>query len=170
MRSTAAPVRIRDDLQPGDAGEIVRMHAIHYAAEHGLDRTFEAHVARGLADALERGWPGDGEGVWIADERGRMRGVVALTREGPAIGRVRWFLVDPALRGHGVGRRLLSELLARARAAGYERLELDTFGALEAAAHLYRDAGFRVVEERKMRLWGHTIVLQRYELAGVSSA
>jgi GNAT superfamily N-acetyltransferase len=163
---TAETVRIRTDLRAGDAGEIVRLHGVHYAAEYGLDRTFEAHLARGLADALERGWPGPGEGVWIAEHGGgHIGGVLALTREDATLGRVRWFLLDPALRGRGVGRRLLQALLETAGKAGYERLELATFSALKAAAHLYVDAGFRCVESRRTQLWGRTIVLQRYELA-----
>lgn len=163
---TAETVRIRTDLRAGDAGEIVRLQGVHYAAEYGLDRTFEAHIARGLAEALERGWPGPGEGVWIAEHGdGRMGGLVALTREDATHGRVRWFLLDPALRGRGVGRRLLQALLKAAEEAGYERLELETFSALEAAAHLYRDAGFHCVEEQRTQRWGRTIVLQRYELA-----
>jgi ribosomal protein S18 acetylase RimI-like enzyme len=64
-----------------------------------------------------------------------------------------------------VGRRLLHTLLETAAKAGYERLELETFSALEAAAHLYIDAGFRCVESQRTERWGRTIVLQRYELA-----
>ena len=165
-------VRIRTDLRAGDIGEIMRLHGVHYAAEHGLDRTFEAGLARGLAEALERGWPGEGEGVWLVDDpAGRLAGVIVLTRESDSLGRVRWFLLDPALRGRGIGRRLLRALLDTAEEAGYERLELVTFSALESAAHLYRDAGFRCVDERRTELWGRLLVLQRYELEmrGVSS-
>jgi ribosomal protein S18 acetylase RimI-like enzyme len=163
MTSSAA-LRIRAELRPGDAGEMIRLQGVHYAAEHGLDRSFEAHVAAGLAEALARGWPEAGEGVWLAEQGGRVAGALALVRESATTGRVRWFIVDPALRGRGVGRRLLEELLELARTARYERLVLETFGALEAAAHLYRDAGFRCVRERHVERWGRTILLQDYEL------
>jgi len=68
------------------------------------------------------------------------------------------------LRGRGLGRALLAELLSEARAAGIGRLELDTFSALKAAARLYREAGFRVISERETDMWGPPIVLQRYTL------
>jgi GNAT superfamily N-acetyltransferase len=55
------------------------------------------------------------------------------------------FVLRPEYRDAGVGRRLLEALLARARDAGYERIELDTFSELRAAARLYGDAGFRCV-------------------------
>jgi hypothetical protein len=41
---------------------------------------------------------------------------------------------------------------------------LETFSALRTAAHLYRDAGFRVVWEREIDIWGPPIVYQHYEL------
>jgi hypothetical protein len=56
------------------------------------------------------------------------------------------------------------DLLAEARAAGMNELELDTFSALKAAARLYREAGFRVTCERETDIWGPSIVLQRYSL------
>jgi N-acetylglutamate synthase-like GNAT family acetyltransferase len=72
---------------------------------------------------------------------------------------------DPSVRGRGLGRRLLAELLERARELGYERLRLETFSLLRAAAHLYRSVGFEVVDEDTGPRWGHgEITLQHYEL------
>jgi hypothetical protein len=36
--------------------------------------------------------------------------------------------------------------------------------ALTVAAHLYRSAGFRKVEERPGRMWGAEVVEEKYEL------
>jgi hypothetical protein len=35
---------------------------------------------------------------------------------------------------------------------------------LAAAAHLYRSAGFRQVEQRPGRLWGVDVIEEKYEL------
>ncbi len=56
------------------------------------------------------------------------------------------------------------ELAAEQHRAGHEKLELETFSALRAAAHLYLAAGFRVASERETDMWGPAIVFQRYEL------
>jgi ribosomal protein S18 acetylase RimI-like enzyme len=50
--------------------------------------------------------------------------------------------VDPAAQGRGVGRALVSALLADARAAGVEVLTLDARGDNANALHLYRTLGF----------------------------
>jgi ribosomal protein S18 acetylase RimI-like enzyme len=77
---------------------------------------------------------------------------------------VRWFVFARELRGSGLGRQLLAELLVEARAAGMQRLELETFSELRAAAHLYRDVGFEVIASRDRDDWGSTISYQHYRL------
>ena len=129
--------RIRGELRPGDLGEVTRLHGRLYAAEYELDATFEAYVARAVAECVEAGWPRrGGEGLWVAENGGgHVVGHVALTREAPGEARLRWFLLMPEARGQGVGRRLLDELLRVADDAGYQRITLTTFSELEAAAH-----------------------------------
>jgi GNAT superfamily N-acetyltransferase len=155
-------VSIRRDLRPGDLGEVSALHGTVYAAEHGLDRRFEAGVARTLAEAVARGWPDRG-GFWAVEHRGRFAGSLALTEEDDGAGKVRWFLLAPELRGAGLGRGMLEELLAEADRAGLHPLRLETFSALEAAGHLYRSAGFEVVDSSRFSGWGRPIVLQHYE-------
>lgn len=80
------------------------------------------------------------------------------------VAQLRWFLVHPAARGQGLGRRLIAEALAFCRAAGYHRVILWTVRGLEAAAHLYRAAGFTRVEAETHERWGEVVTEERYEL------
>jgi N-acetylglutamate synthase-like GNAT family acetyltransferase len=160
-------VEIRRELRPGDLGEIVAFHGRIYAAEYGVDRRFEAFVAAAIAEAGKRGFPGEREDVWIVERDGAMAGCLALAEDpdDPETGVVRWFVFHPSVRGRGLGRRLLGELIERAREVGYERLRLETFSLLRTAAHLYRSFGFEVVDEDTAPRWGHdAITFQHYEL------
>jgi GNAT superfamily N-acetyltransferase len=157
-------VEIRSGLEPGDIGEIVRMHGAVYGAEYGLDATFEASVAMRLGQLADRGWPGPREGLWMAEAGGRPVGTITLCDEGDGLARLGHFLLLPEHRGTGVGRRLLEGLLSFAREAGYERMELYTFSDLEAAGRLYRGVGFERASAEESRMWGRDMVFERYEL------
>lgn len=52
--------------------------------------------------------------------------------------------VEPAARGHGVGRRLLEATIEHARSVGACRVELSTAVTNERARRLYRALGFGV--------------------------
>ena len=155
-------IELRTDLRPGDIGTIVSLHGTVYAREQGFDPTFEAYVAgplSGLAlDASER------ECLWIAERDGAIVGCVAIVDASAGAAQLRWYLVVPEARGRGLGRRLLREAIGFCRATGYASISLWTVSALEAAAHLYREAGFVLAEERPGRRWGQEVVEERYEL------
>src|SRR5919204_3930372 len=161
--SRSEPVTIRRRLREGDSEALVDMHATIYAAEHGLGGTFAADVARELGGAIRRGWPERGGAAWIVERAGEVAGSLALVAADDGTARVRWFLLEPRLRGRGLGRRLLADLVAEADAAGYELVRLDTFSELRAAAHLYRSFGFEVVDAYRDARWGPPLLLQTYE-------
>ena len=102
----------------------------------------------------------------IVEREGKHAGSLAMTDEGDGVACVRFFVLEPELRGEGLGRRLLRELLDAARARGFERVVLETFSELTAAAHLYREHGFQVTGAETGPRWGRAeITYQRYELA-----
>jgi ribosomal protein S18 acetylase RimI-like enzyme len=167
VTATANNVVIRRELRPGDDDAIVELHDRIYRAEYGVDGRMADRIREGIGDATARGWPHDkalGD-VWLVDLDGRLAGSLALVLESPAVGRVHWFVLDPALRGRGLGRRLVGELVVEARAKELKKLRLETFSALTAAAAIYKKIGFNVISEREVDWWGPTIVYQHYELA-----
>jgi GNAT superfamily N-acetyltransferase len=160
------PGVIRRTVRPGDERRIAELHRRVYGPEYGLNDGFVSEVRASVEAAIATGWPDSGGGVWVADAGdGGVLGSLALTDEGGGRGRLRWFVLDPSLRGQGLGRWLLSELLDEARAQGLGQLELETFSGLESAARLYREAGFRLVWERRREDWGPALTYQQYELS-----
>jgi len=161
----AAPT-IRRELRDGDVEAIVALHERLYSREYGMNEDFVAGVADTLTSAIASGWPQAGAGgIWIVERKGEFAGCVGLTDEGDGLGYIRWVLLDPALRGSGLGKRLVGEAVAQASAAGLTQLKLYTFSDLRAAARIYRGLGFRVVSEEPRTSWGPPITFQRYELA-----
>jgi len=54
--------------------------------------------------------------------------------------------VTPEGRGHGVGRRLVAEIVDEARRIGYAAMRLDTVPSMQAARRLYAAFGFEPIE------------------------
>src|SRR3954454_25206292 len=105
------PISIRRELRPGDLGAIIEHHGRTYAREYGVDSSFEAHVAAAVARAALGGFPRETQAIWIVERDGRHAGRVAMTDERDGGACIRFFVLDSGLRGHGLGRRLLEELL-----------------------------------------------------------
>ena len=155
-------VALRTRLRPGDIGAIVRMHCELYAREHGFDHTFEAYVAEPLARFALGASPR--ERIWLAERDGELAGSIAIVAESPDVAQLRWFLVVPAARGEGLGRRLLEEAIAFARAEGYRRIVLWTVSGLAVAARSYAAAGFVRTRLVPARRWGRDVVEELHEL------
>ncbi len=161
-----SPAVIRPLGRPGDLGWVVMAHGQQYAAEFGWDTTFEALVARIVADYAESA-VGDGRGrqaAWIAEAGGRRVGCVFCVAADDDTAQLRILLVDPAARGEGLGGRLVDECVRFARSRGYRRLRLWTNDPLVAARRVYLSRGFRLVEEEPHHSFGVDLVGQVYEL------
>jgi ribosomal protein S18 acetylase RimI-like enzyme len=153
---------LRHDLKPGDVGSMVHLHGTVYAREYGFDSTFEAYVAGPLANFVcahsER------ERLWIAERDARMAGCIAIVAASAHEAQLRWFLVEPSMRGRGLGQRLIDEAVAFSRRQMYDSIFLWTVSALTAAAHLYRRTGFTKVEQKPGRQWGVNVIEEKYVL------
>lgn len=166
MTATArdSQIVIRRTLGDGDAAAIAELHRRLYVREFGMNEEFVARVAAGVREAVAGGWPRSGGAVWLVDSDGALSGSLALTDEGDGLGRLRWFALESRLRGHGLGRGMVAELLSTAREQRFERLELETFSALATAARIYLAAGFRPTWARVRTDWGPPITYQHYGL------
>jgi putative acetyltransferase len=78
----------------------------------------------------------------IVDDRGAVVGCGGLYPVDDEAVELRKMYFRPAVRGHGMGRKLLDDLVAEARRRAFNRIELETASNLEAAIALYQRAGF----------------------------
>jgi DNA-binding MarR family transcriptional regulator/GNAT superfamily N-acetyltransferase len=146
---------------PGDFGWLLQRHGALYAQEYGWDVEFERLVAGIVAEYLDHPDPRR-EATWIADVDGEPVGSVMCVRESDEIARLRVLLVEPRVRGMGVGSRLVDECLRFARRAGYRRIVLWTYDALGDARRLYQRAGFELVREKPEHSYGKDLVGQEW--------
>jgi GNAT superfamily N-acetyltransferase len=150
---------------PGAIGRVVELHGAYYHAHWGFCAFFEAKVAGGLAEFINR-YDDQHDGLWTVTINSRVEGSIAIdgahtAQEGAHL---RWFIISDALRGQGVGNQLINVAIDFCRFKQYPRIYLWTFEGLHAARHLYEQAGFVLVEQHRGSQWGTEVEEQRFEL------
>jgi DNA-binding MarR family transcriptional regulator/GNAT superfamily N-acetyltransferase len=147
--------------QPGDMGWVVQRNAEVYAGEFGWDDSYEALVARIVADYVDNRDP-EAEAAWIAEVDGTPAGCVFCVRENAATARLRLLLVESWARGLGIGARLVDEVLRFARQAGYTEVTLWTNDVLADARRIYQRAGFSLDNESPHHSFGKDLIGQNW--------
>jgi GNAT superfamily N-acetyltransferase len=148
---------------PGDYGWVIQRHGELYYEEYGWDETFEALVARILADYVEQ-HDVKAEAGWIAELNGGPVGCVFCMKRSDEVAQLRLLLVEPFARGQGIGDRLVQECIQFARGAGYRQMMLWTNDVLVDARSIYEKKGFRLVEEEEHHSFGRDLVGQNWWL------
>ncbi|MGH7717087.1 MAG: bifunctional helix-turn-helix transcriptional regulator/GNAT family N-acetyltransferase [Vulcanimicrobiaceae bacterium] len=149
--------------QPGDIGWVVARHGAIYAREFGWNISFEAYVAGVLSKFIDEFNP-DRERFWIAERNRRNVGCVFVFDKGNDVAQLRMLIVDPEARGLGIGHRLVDECVRFARQARYTKMMLWTIDILTAARKIYKEAGFKLVESKKIHQFGHEHADEWWEL------
>lgn len=150
------------EIGTGDLGWVIQRHGALYAASEGFDISFEALVARILADFIGSRQPHDMG--WISTSNGVRLGCVFVVGEDERTARLRLMLVEPFARGKGVGQSLVTTAIKHARDHGFEKMVLWTEQGFDAACRLYARNRFVLTESKQEQMFGRTVVNQTWEL------
>jgi putative acetyltransferase len=130
---TQATIRIENPDQPALRALLTEADAFYgtlYPAEHNHLLDVASLQAPSVA-------------FYVARIDGHVAGFGAVVAQDEGWAEIKRMYVDPARRGQGVGRLILTALEDHARRAGTRRLRLEAGISQPAALSLYRATGFR---------------------------
>jgi len=154
---------IRTTLRPGDIGYVTFMHGLLYQKEYNYDVSCEVYIAQGFCEFYKNYDP-QKDCVWIAEHNNKIVGFLLLMHREDNAAQLRYFILDPAYRGIGLGKKLANLYMDSLKEKGYKTSYLWTTNELFAAAHIYKKMGFVLTEEIDSTAFGKPLKEQRYDL------
>lgn len=148
---TAAAVRI-EEVQPGNRDAHFCLSQYFQELGERFDQGFDPELS--LAPTLDGFSPPGGIFV-LMRLHGEPVGCGGFKQDESGAAYIKRMWISRSARGLGLGRRLLAELEARARAAGYTMVRLETQKSLAEAQQLYRSSGYREVQRFNDEIYAH---------------
>jgi len=156
-------VTVRTTLHPGDIGYVIYRHGKLYSQEYDYGISFEAYVAAGFFEFYKTYDPLQ-DRVWVCEHNQQIVGFLLLMHRENNAAQLRYFYLEPAYRGIGLGKKLMELYMEFLSQKGYASSYLWTTHELDAAAALYKRHGFKLTEERESTSFDKQLREQRYDL------
>jgi DNA-binding MarR family transcriptional regulator/predicted GNAT family N-acyltransferase len=166
LKQSARRFRLRAyEGTPREGEYILQKQLEIYEREYGFTSdAWKTYVAEGVSGMM-KGYSPEKEHIWLLEVDGNLSGCIAIVQPAEQTAQLRFFFVDPALRGLGAGELLIDSALMFCREKRYRSVFLWTCGELKAARHLYGKHGFVLTESHENSEWGIPITEERWELA-----
>lgn len=100
----------------------------------------------------------------IIECNGNPAGSIAIAKVDDKTAQLRFFMLEPEMRGRGYGNQLINMALDFCREKGYEKVFLLTISAQVIARHIYERCGFQKTSSYDKSEWGEGVVEERWDL------
>ena len=156
------PVTIRT-YKAEDIDYVINRHRELYGTEYGFGAEFTDYVGKYVLKFDEH-HDESKENIWIAEVAGRPVGMIAIVKADEKTAQLRWFLIEPDMRGLGLGYKLMNTVVDFCKEKGYKHVFLWTVSILEAARTLYTYFGFELTESKANDSWGRHLIEERWDM------
>jgi GNAT superfamily N-acetyltransferase len=160
--SVASNLTIRP-FKLNDMDFVIAHQLALYEREYGFtSEIWRAYLTDGVRNFVNH-FDSENDCMFILDKNGVPSGCIAITHVDEATAQLRFFFLEPEIRGLGAGRKLIDQAIDFCKERKYGCVFLWTFSTLIAARHLYGSKGFQITETNKNRDWGETVLEERWE-------
>jgi len=159
-------ISIRTSIKPGDLGYVIHRHGKLYGDEYNYGVSFETYVGAGLHEFYQNYNP-EMDRVWICEHQNVIVGFLLLMHRDNKVAQLRYFYLEPAYRGIGLGKKLMESFMKFLKEKQYQSAYLWTTHELSVAASLYTKHGFKLTESKESVAFGKPLKEQRYDLTDI---
>lgn len=156
-------IKIRPYREEDITYVIDRQLSLYETERHFTTEIWRNYLIQGVISLVERFDP-QKDCMFILECDGNPSGCIAITHAEENAAQLRYFFLEPELRGLGVGTSLLNKALDFCRQKKYSHVFLWTVSAQESARILYGNAGFEITETSENKSWGVPVVEERWDL------
>ena len=142
---------------------IDRQLSLYEAERHFTSEVWKKYLVEGVLQLVEH-FDDARDCMLILECNKNRSGCVAITHTEEKTAQLRYFFLEPELRGIGAGRKMLAAAIDFCKEKGYEKIFLWTVSAQETARYLYGSAGFKVTETSENNQWGAPVLEERWDL------
>lgn len=162
ISETINPITIRN-FATNDIDYVISRHRILYQDEYRLSPVFGDYVDKGVHHFAQHFNAGK-ECMLIPEIDGHPVGSIAIAKADDKIAQLRYYLLEPEVRGKGLGHKLVDMALTFCHDKGYTHVFLETISALKTARHIYKSKGFEITHTHKNPEWGKDVWEERWDL------
>lgn len=149
--------------QPEDLEHIIQKHKELYEMEYGFGPQFVEYVEKNIYQFNES-YDANRENIWVVEINQKLVGLIAIVKVDDYTAQLRWFLVDPEMRGKRLGHELMETVMDFCQEKQYKQVMLWTISVLDAARHLYQKYGFTLKETKQNHTWANKLTEERWDL------
>ena len=142
---------------------IDRQLSLYESERQFTTEIWKKYLTQGVISLIENFNP-DKDCMLILECDGNASGCIAITHTEESVAQLRYFFLEPELRGLGAGKNLLDTALNFCREKKYSHVFLWTVSAQESARKLYKNAGFNITETSKNESWGSLVLEEKWDL------
>ena len=142
---------------------IDRQLSLYEAERHFVTQVWKDYLIKGVLSLVKR-FDKEKDCMLILECDENPMGCIAITHVQEYVAQLRYFFLEPELRGLGAGTKLLNAALEFCEAKKYQKVFLWTVSAQESARKLYKKAGFEITETHENSDWGSPVLEEKWEL------
>lgn len=156
-------IKIRPYQEQDIAYVIDRQLSLYESERQFTTEIWKNYLTQGVISLVEKFDP-EKDCMFILECDNNASGCIAITHSDDNVAQLRYFFLEPELRGLGVGTGLLNTALEFCRQKKYSHVFLWTVSAQESARILYKNAGFKITETSENDNWGIPVLEEKWDL------